>query len=228
MIRTFQKIIYCIRNIGVLCLILFFSNQLQAQDFKSRNHHTGTGIKTSYLGSVIYPGFSLGIDRPYKITEVNKRFMKKPLAFYKERYYGLSINMYHHSDFHTNLFVLGEWTNRRQYNKGLYIESTIGLGLSRTFIDGATFEVTDSGEIRKVSLAGSFYGLGNIAFALGYNFGMKGNTPFNVFLKPGALLFFPFNNDWLERYTIQTGFIVRLNNFWKASPSYSIKGSKTN
>ncbi len=186
-----------------------------------------TGLKVGYVGAIIYPGFSLGVERPYKVIEVNKSRFKKPLTLYRERYYGFSISMYHHKAFHTNLYLQAELTNRRQYSKGLYVDASLGAGLSRTILAGATYEVSENGDVRKVPFAGKSYGLISANAAIGYNLGMqKNHLPLNIYFRPGALLIFPYNNLVLPSPTIEIGAIYRLNGFWEKAPKYVVKGKK--
>lgn len=204
------------RYVNLLCLLVLLTNKPYAQ--QTQTYLPKTAIKAAYMGSIIYPGFSVTLERPYKVTEIHKTRFKKPLTLYKERYYGFSMSLYHHSDFHTNLLLQSEWIARRQYSKGFFMEGSWGLGLSRTFNAAATYEVDDNGNVNKVPIAGKFYGLTSFNVALGYHIGIKENKPLSLYLKPGAIVMFPYSSFVLPRPTLQLGVIYQLNNFWKATP----------
>lgn len=189
----------------LLCIFLAFS--VQAQEFSSGI--TGTGIKASYMGALAYPGLSVGVERPYKIVEVTKTKKTKLRTWYKQRALGISANFYHHPDFHSNFFIQGEWTRRKYFLKGLFIESILGVGLSRTFLDGPAFEVSENGEVTKLRAAGSFYGLSSLGLGLGYHLERNGKASLDLFVRPGIMLLFPYSRDVLSRISAQTGVIYR-------------------
>ncbi len=176
-----------------------------------------TGIKAAFMGAAVYPGFSLGIERPYRLIEVTKTRASKTKKRIKQRFLGFSANFYHHPDFHSNFYIQGEWTRRRLYPNGVYVETIVGLGASRTFLDGPTFEVSDDGEVTQLGAAGSVYALASLGAGLGYNLQMKGSRPLNIYLRPGTMVLFPYSRDVLSRMTIQAGGIYRLDSFWKSS-----------
>jgi hypothetical protein len=201
----------------VLLYIPYVYSQNEQQYFPS------TGIRASYMGSVVYPGFKVGIERPYKLTQVDKIKKKGTKSLYKEHYFVYSFGMYHHPTFHDNFFLQAEWLMRRQRSKGMFYEFSPGLGLSRTFLDGPSFKIDESGKATKVPLAGNFYGFASLSSSIGYNFGMKSNIPLKVFLKPSVLVMFPYNKLVYPRPTVEIGAVYKLENFWKANPKYKHK-----
>jgi hypothetical protein len=182
-----------------------------------------TGIYASYMGSIVYPGFKIGIERPYKITQVNILKKKRTKTFYKERYLGFSLGMYYHPTFHTNFFLQSEWQIQRQKSCGLYYGFAPGLGISRTFYDGATFRIDDNGNILKVPLAGNFYGLASLSGTIGYNFAFKTETNLKVYLKPSVILMFPYNKIVYFRPTFEIGAVFNIADFWKSNPKTKTK-----
>lgn len=189
----------------LLCIFLAFS--VQAQEFSSGI--TGTGIKASYMGALAYPGFSIGLERPYKIVEMTKTKKNQVRTGYKQRAVGISANFYHHPDFHSNFFIQGEWTRRKYYSKGLFIESILGMGLSRTFLDGPAFEVSENGDVTQLRAPGSFYGLSSLGLGIGYHLKRDEKASLDLFVRPGIMLLFPYSRDVLSRISAQTGIIYR-------------------
>jgi hypothetical protein len=105
----------------------------------------------------------------------------------------------------------------------MFYEFAPGLGLSRTFLDGASFKIDESGNSTKVPLAGNFYGLLSLSGSIGYNFGMRSETPIKIFLKPSFLVMYPYNQLVYPRPMVEIGFVYKPNNFWKATPKYKHK-----
>lgn len=191
---------------AVLVSILFYHNQMQAQEALTESpamqatYAPSTGFRAEYLGAIISPGFKLGVERPFKYTQIDKFQKNKTKTLYKERYCSYSLGMYHRNNYHTNIFSQAELIARRQKSKGLYYESSLGLGLSRTFVDGATFSVSDDGEVEKIPLSGNWYTLASLGGGIGYNASLTKQKPYSVYLKYHFLFMFPAlqKNLWVD------------------------------
>ncbi|MFD2034629.1 hypothetical protein ACFSKL_07515 [Belliella marina] len=217
---------YKLKFIYLLTIILFYQKQAQAQELldenikNEHNYAPATGISGSLLGSLIHPGFKVAIERPYKFTQIDKHRKHRTKTIYKERYLSYGLGMYHHINYHANYFSQTEWVARRQKSNGYYTESSLGLGISRTFVDGATFNVSDNGEVNKVFLAGNWFGLVSAGGALGYNANLKNKKNYSLYFKYNFLILFPYNSLVTVRPTIELGFNYNLSGFWEAKPKF--------
>lgn len=191
--------------------------------FRAHVYAPQTGIRLGFYGFINYPGFSLGVERPYKYTRLYKLKPGKKKVVYKERYLNYTFAMYHRSTYHTNYMLQAEWLIRRQSSRHFYYESSFGLGLSRTFVDGAAYTVSDNGEVEKTPLSGNWYGLASLGISLGYNTNVKDPKNYAVYLKHQWLLFFPYNGIVSPRPVIELCFRYNLGGFWEASPVYKQK-----
>jgi hypothetical protein len=213
----------------VLIAVLFYHNQIQAQETlteKTANQSTyapTTGFRGEFLGSIIYPGLKLGVERPYKYTQIDKFRKNKIKTLYKERYLSYSLGMYYHNNYHTNIFSQTEWLARRQKSKGFYYESSLGLGLSRTFVDGRTFSVSDDGEVEKIPMSGNWYALASLGGGIGYNAYLTKQKPYSVYLKFHFLFMFPYNAFITPRPTLGLGFNYNFSGIWDATPKFKYK-----
>jgi hypothetical protein len=178
-----------------------------------------TGLKASYLGSIIYPGFKLGIEKPYKVIQVEKTKSWGTKTILKERYWTLNLGYYHHPTFHDNLYLLAEWQMRRQKSNGWFFEFAPGLGYSRTFLAGTTYAVSDNGEVSKKTAAGYNYAMFSIAGGFGYDFSKKKDLPIKAFFKPSLFVMAPYNSFIYARPTVELGIVFTPDGFWKANPS---------
>lgn len=182
-----------------------------------------TLIKLGYWASIAEPGFSLGMERPYRYIESKRRRSGKDHIKYKERYLGAAFQMYHHRDFHSLLNIQVEWIQKRQFSGGLYLQRSAGIGLSRTFLAGPTYEVDAQGNIKKKNGQGNYYACIQLAGGIGYNWAVKRNIPWNIYIKPGASVIFPYNYYFLPKPTVELGVIYNVKNFWTAHPKHILK-----
>ncbi len=177
-----------------------------------------TSIKAAYMGSIIYPGFKLGVERPFKVIQKEKRSK----TILKERYWTYNLGFYKHQTFHTNTNLLVERQKRRQYPNGFFIETAPGIGYSRTFLGGETYKVDESGTVSKKSGAGYNYAMLSFAAGLGYNFSKKKGIPIKVYFKPSVFILAPYNSFVYSRPTVELGLVYTPNSFWKANPLLKI------
>jgi hypothetical protein len=182
-----------------------------------------TGFRASYMGSVIYPGFKLGIERPISVTQVEKQKKNGVKTYNKERYLTMNLGFYHHPTFHDNFYLLAEYQMRRQKSSGWFREFSPGLGYSRTFLGGTTYNVSDKGEVTKATAAGYNYAMLSLAGGIGYDFSKKSDTPLKAFIKPSLLFMAPYNSFVYARPTVELGVVYSAGNFWKANANVKSK-----
>ncbi len=175
-------------------------------------------IKAAYMGSIIYPGFKLGIERPFKV--IQKENKSKTIS--KERYWTYNLGFYKHKTFHSNTYLLVERQKRRQYPNGFFIETAPGIGYSRTFLDGETYKVDNNGTVSKKSAIGHNYAMLSFAAGLGYDFSKKKEIPIKAYFKPSVFILTPFNSFVYARPTVELGVIYTPKSFWKANPLLKI------
>lgn len=182
-----------------------------------------TGVKAALLGSLIYPGFKVGLELPYKITRIEKTKKWGEKIILKERYWTGNLGFYHHPTFHDNFFLLLEKQNRRQKRSGWFTESAIGVGYSHTFLGEETYEVSQEGLVQKKSLAGHNHAVFSMSLGGGYNFARLHHSPVKVFGKLSLLTLFPSNSFFTLRPTAEIGVVLTPANFWKSNPPLQIK-----
>lgn len=190
-----------------IILLLISTVFIQAQQIG--DYTPGNGVRLSYMGSVTYPGFKIGYERTFREIEATEPLLDKK-SYTKEKYISYSLGMYHHPTFHDNYFAQIEWNMRHQRNKGLFYEFASGAGISRTFLNGATYNVDHAGDVSKVPMAGNFFALLSVSGSMGYNFSITGNLPGKIFLKPGLMFLLPYNKLAYTRPTVEVGYTMNL------------------
>lgn len=195
----------------ILCSLLLVALSILAQA-QTEKIQMSSNIKGAYMGSVIYPGFKLGVERPYKHIEKTKRSGK---VIEKDRFVSFNLGFYYHKTFHDNLYLLVERTRRRTAPSGFFVETSPGIGVSRTFLSDATYTVDDAGKVAKVSGAGYTYAMLSLAAGIGYDFSKKSdNRPYAIYLKPSVFVIAPYNSFVYFRPTVELGVIYKPKTFW--------------
>jgi hypothetical protein len=196
----------------LLLLIVSFNPGYSQPDTTSCNR-ISTNIKVSYNSSLIYPGARLGLESPLSRKFVTRSLNSgKEKSLIKEQFLTSMVSFYHHPGFHDNLYITAGWLKRRTKPKGFFNEFSPEIGYSRTFLGGATYTVSNSGEISKKKLAGYSYALISVGEGIGYDFKTK---PFLVFSKINLLCMFPYNSTLYLRPAMEIGLIYKPADFLK-------------
>lgn len=175
-------------------------------------------LRVAVLGSLIYPGFKVGVERPYRVIRPGSGG-----KYQKERSLCASLGYYHHGTFHDNFFLLLERRKRLQWQSGWFAEFSPGLGLSRTFLGGATYTVSATGEVDKRAWAGHTYALVSAALGGGYRFATRQGKPVTVYSNISLLGMFPSNRFIYLRPTMELGLAWNISRLFPSAPTVKEK-----
>ncbi len=182
-----------------------------------------SSLKLGYLGAGIHPGVKTGIEIPYKVIQVEKRKRGGPKVHLKQRGISGSLGYYHHQDFHDNVFLLVEQVRRRENTRGWFSEFAPGIGYSRTFLGGTTYQVSAQSEVTRKKMAGFHYALISLSAGGGYNLGIKKDIPLRIYGRIGLMTFFPYNSSIYLRIIPELGVSYSPTKFLKSNPSFKIR-----
>lgn len=176
-----------------------------------------SSVKLSYWGDNlgVKPGFSLGLEHTFRSIEIEK-VRKNGKTTFKNRdyFYSLNLSAYTHNGYNSALYLYPEIGYRKTNRSGFYTELSLGTGIMRTTLDGATYNVDDSGNIDKVNAAGSYYWAFHIAPGLGWDFSKKNqNLPLAIYIKPCLLFQYPYNSLYLKHFIAEAGIRYSFQNF---------------
>ncbi len=173
-------------------------------------------IKAAYLGSIIYPGFKIGIEFPMyaKETTITKQSGKVKVKL-KERFITANLGFYYHKTFHANWMLSTEWQLRKTKQNGWFTEWASGIGYSRTVLDGTTYKVSDVGDVKIVKFAGNSYFLMSIHGGFGYDFMVKKQKLIKLYFKSGLFVLAPYNSFIYPRFSAEIGVIKKISDFIK-------------
>jgi len=175
-------------------------------------------LKAAYLGSIVYPGVKIALEWPTSAYVVTKSKRNGEKSYRKEKSITASMGMYYHEGFHTNVFLLAERQRRKIRSSGWFTEFAPGIGISRTFLGGTTYRVSDKGVVSKKPLAGYTYALVSIASGLGYDFKKLWSKPLRVYSRVSILIMAPYNSYIYARPTVELGIITKPLSFNKKQP----------
>ncbi len=171
-------------------------------------------LSLSYIGSLIYPGASLGVELPVNTIYISKiRKSGKTEDFTKDRFVTVSLSGYHHPAFHDNIYISAGWTMRQTKSHGFMTEFSPEIGLSRTFLGGTTYKVDDNGNVTIKKAAGYYYALVSVGGGIGYDFSKTKQKPFLIFSKFNLIMMFPYNSTIYLRPVMEVGLIYKPMNF---------------
>ncbi len=163
-------------------------------------------IKVSYIGSLIYPGASIGGGFIIKENDFTRQKGKSGSDYIIRRQLAaINISWYHHYGFHDNLYLTTEWIARRIKRSGYYSEFSAGPGYSRTFLGGTTYKVDNEGNVTVKKYSGYNYFMVTVGGGIGYDFSSLKKTPVSVFAKMNLISMFPYNSTVYFRPVLELG-----------------------
>jgi hypothetical protein len=170
--------------------------------------HKSSSLSLALNSSLIYPGIKGGVALPIKTLEVSRlRKENAPKVFTRDLFLTTSINWYHHPTFHDNVYLTAGLLKKRTAASGFFTETSAEIGVSRTFLAGTTYQVTDEGRISIEKAAGHYYAAATVGAGFGYDIGKKGTLPLALYSKLNLLTLFPYNSTLYLRPTLEIGVV---------------------
>lgn len=210
---------------NVLLILLLLPGFLTAQGRWSSVTHKdikeSATLRLSYLSSLIYPGAAFGIQFPIRTRIYHKTSRSgDEKTSRRDRFWSANIGFYHHPTLHDHLMLHAAYGMRRTGSKGIFLQINPGIGVSRTFLDGVTYEVDNQGNIKTHTSSGSFYAMLMISAGIGKDFSIQHpKTPLSVFLNLNLPLFYPYNSLIYFRPTLELGCSYRFRHFLETKKS---------
>lgn len=195
----------------ILFIILFFSFSgiAGASKYSSSTVQFRSPIIVSYYGDYLgfKPGIHLGIERPvlvfrHKSDTTGNTFPETERSFLTS----YNFIIYHHTGYNTSMQLFPSLVFRSVRLHGLILDLGIGTGVSRTFLDGPSYRIENSGTVKRVNAAGFWYWTASVAPSLGWDLHRcSRGFPFQIFLSPDVWLQYPYNKGLLFHFSAQAG-----------------------
>jgi hypothetical protein len=194
--REFCCMIFSIRFSWPVSLFLgglFMYSSLAAQQVPMQ-------YSLGYTSSLVYPGLRAAVYAPVRI--VTHIHGSKTLL--KSRWISPSLAWYRHPGLHDNLYLTAAWVMRRTTRSGVFTEFSPGLGISRTFVSGVTYDVSGGTPVLRRS-AGYGYPLAMVGGGIGYDGSQRWQKPVALFLNAHLLTMYPYNSTVFLRPVLEAG-----------------------
>jgi hypothetical protein len=174
----------------------------------ARVMHKSSSLSLASNSSLIYLGLKAGVALPIKTVEVTCLHKAGlPKVFARDLFLTTSINWYHHPTFHDNVYLTAGLLKKRTATSGFFTETSAEIGVSRTFLAGTTYRVTDEGRITIEKAAGHYYAAATVGAGFGYDIGKRGALPLALYSKLNLLTLFPYNSTLYLRPTLELGVV---------------------
>lgn len=213
-------------------IVLGVYRQVQAQARWQTSTHrvdTAASLRIGYVSALIYPGLQAGLELPRSYIEVHrKKKSGRSKTVYKDRLITANLAWYYHRNFHTNLMLGAGYTLRRTNARGWFTAFEPQLGVSRTFLAGTTYRVSESGEVSIKRGAGYWYLYTNLGVALGKQAGNIAGKPLTVYVKPSLMTMLPYNGFIYVRPMMELGVLYPLPGFVQTKAKVSVKHKTAN
>lgn len=182
---------------------LFAQTRIDTSSTKSRTPSTAISyLELGYSGATIFhPGITCSFSKPifFKTNQEKNSLSEIQL--------GLQAGIYYHKNMHTGLYIgpVAKWI--KTSSKGFEYGFNLELGYLRTFISDV-YEITGSGEIKHIQLAGTNHFTIFPSFRLGHRF--KNESFINGwFINNGLMVIMPYAGNMTSQYFIEAGIVKR-------------------
>jgi len=179
----------------LLILVLISTQQVVGQE-------DGIHYTVGYFGNNGWnPGLKLGVQC-LKSSKLKEHKSGKERVI--ETSYGADLGCYKDPRSHLGVFLNGGLERRKIYENRVYMVSSLNpIGVFRSFLP-ATYQVDDSGDITKVSLAGRWYFAPAASWGIGRN--SKKNPLRGWYTKAHLMLLMPYNTYILPLLNWELGY----------------------
>lgn len=186
----------------ILGLLMIFSH------FQATCQYTQqASMQVGYYGDmVVHPGLQLGIEKPLTMWETDKKKKK-----YKSLNLGADLLYYWHPDNHHGIAVSPAFSYRRIKENGKFFQVKLNIGYHRSFADGKTYSVDESGSVSEVKLAGQNTLCNNLSVGFGKDLRVIKNKQIRYIWSVGINGRYPHNHSYLLGLNFGLGIHFILN-----------------
>ncbi len=196
---------------SIFAILLLFAAQLFSQDTTSITIKMPVNISYFGINGTNY-GFKSGFEKPWVDKEIHKKNIFRRQIVKRVRYFtGANVGYYRQVQDKQCFFIQGELGSRRTRFTTFFTEAILGLGYLRTFNEGTTYKVSDSGQVTKAKLAGSNYFMPSVTFGFGKTFKKNTNSPINFHVRLNTFFQYPHYHKLLTQFALETGINFNIN-----------------
>ncbi len=200
----------------IILVILFFGCWTAAFSQKRKKEKLPAvktpNIKLAYIGNS-NPGVKLGAEFMFKNKQLTiTRKSSTPRIRKSENFVTANLHLYQHYTFSNNLMLSAEWLKRKTFANGIFIDGSLGVGLSRGINKGpVTYKRDADGSLSKVKPTVNYLTV-IPSIGAGYDLSKKTGKSFMLYAKGGmqAIYYHKFPYFMI---TAEVGVITSLSAF---------------
>jgi hypothetical protein len=148
-------------------------------------------------------GMTLGVEVPlHSINKIITSKKGKTSTIERDIIGGINAGFYRYPYDYTGVLLLPFVGRRHYHSPNFFTESSLGVGVLRTFYDGKVYKVDGSGNVSEANLFGRFYATTNLSF--GFNW-LLHNPNIALQLKPSLWFQFPYNSFIKPHASLEAG-----------------------
>jgi hypothetical protein len=142
-------------------------------------------IKLAYIGNS-NPGVKLGAEFMFKNKQLTiTRKSSTPRIRKSENFVTANLQLFQHHTFDNNIMFYAEWLKRKTFANGIFIDGSLGVGLSRGINKGpVTYKRDADGSLSKVKPTVNYLTV-IPSIGAGYDLSKKTGKPFLLYAKSG-------------------------------------------
>jgi hypothetical protein len=209
-------------NFSFLIFLFFTPPSIKAQNKKKKKENPKAAwtnsrtaleplpIHASGLRTVDFFGAKIGVDYPFKMTEL--RGFKSTVRGHRmmrEQYISADLGLWHYKGVHENAFFSTEWTVRFINGKGTFFQvSPLGVGVNYILTPFLSARY-NRGEVPEI---GKVYVTPSVSIGLGKDFAFRRahrGLPLTLFAKAGVSAMYPFKKMGYIFPTGEVGYALR-------------------
>lgn len=196
--RMHKRRLYRLPVLLLSMLSFAIPNSAQAQSNRT------PAFTLAYFGEFAgHPGFKAGAELPVMGRHRPGKRHGLVLAT-------ANLGTYYHKGNHTGIFASSELGVRFITKGGFKLETFLGVGYHRSFIDGPVFRVNDAGVVSRQRFSGQNTLMTSLTFGLGHQ---QTNGPLAWHIRPGLFIRTPHNSSILPHVFIETGVTYKMDFF---------------
>lgn len=151
------------------------------------------------------------------VSQTEKRIVRQSgweKVIVKDRILSVMPGFYYQRYLHTNLFLTVDYAFVRRHRSGFYRTFAPFVGVSRTFLNAATYTVDDAGTVTRAKRAGDWRAMAGFRWGIGKRFDTKKPRVLrDIFLTANVPFFYPNFRSVALKPTLQLGAAFNLNRF---------------
>lgn len=151
-------------------------------------------------------GLSAGVNYPLK-SVLKNRISKKGKLHTKqtEKFAGVNAAAYRYPFNYTGIFLMPFIGVRHYVHPSLFYETSLSVGVLRTFYDGRVYEVNAAGSVSQKSLFGRFYATTGFSWCFGFLLNKQGHSICALQFKPMLWFQYPYNSFIKPHISLEGG-----------------------